>query len=74
MDVSGPCDLHNKSMFTVSMGNNKVYATNKQVTITCGKTMDWDTFQAAGLDVGSTIQEAPTAAEIISMGQALLEW
>jgi hypothetical protein len=74
LDISGACDLTNKSAFTITMGNNKVYAANKSVSITCGKTMDWDTFQAAGVDVGSTIEEAPTAAEIIAMGQALLQW
>ena len=36
--------------------------------------MDFATFEAAGLDVGTTIHNAPTAAEIIAMGKAILNW
>lgn len=38
------------------------------------KEMDFGTFIASGLDQGTTIQDAPTAAEIIAMGKALLQW
>ena len=74
LQVSGKCDVTDKASFTVTMGGNKVYAPNKQASITCGKTMDFAAFQASGLDVGTTIEDAPTAAEIIAMGQALLQW
>ena len=74
LDVSGGCDVTNKATFTVTMGNNKLYAPNKNATVTCGKTMSFEEFAKSGLDPGSTIEDAPTAAEIIAIGQKLLQW
>ena len=71
--MPGPCKL-DKSSFTVTLGGNKVYAPKKSVTINCGKTMGFAEFEASGLDEGTTIEDAPTAAEIIAMGQAILNW
>jgi hypothetical protein len=36
--------------------------------------MQFADFIAAGLDIGTTIGDAPTAAQIIAWGQALLQW
>lgn len=73
LDVSGPCAL-NKSTFTVTMGGNKLYAPNKSATVSCGKRMSFQDFAGSGLDPGTEIFDAPTADEIIKMGQALLQW
>lgn len=56
------------------MGGNKVYAPNKSVTVSCGGTVAFADFIASGLDPGTSLYDAPTAAEIIAWGQALLEW
>mmetsp|Transcript_14885 Transcript_14885/g.44162 ORF Transcript_14885/g.44162 Transcript_14885/m.44162 type:complete len:907 (-) Transcript_14885:74-2794(-) len=73
LEVTGSCSF-DKSIFTITMGGNKVYAPNANATVKCGKTVSFTDFVASGLDPGSTIDDAPTAAQIIAWGQALLEW
>lgn len=74
VQVTGTCDVADHTKFTVTLGGNKVFAPNASATVVCGKSMSFAEFQATGLDPGSTIADAPTAAEIIAMGQKLLGW
>jgi hypothetical protein len=73
LDVTGSCKLDNAT-FTITLGQNRIMAPNASATVICGTTMDFAAFEASGLDPGSTIEEAPTAAAIIAMGQKLLGW
>lgn len=72
LDLGSPCTADATLANRIILGNNTIYAPGGAVTVSCGKTYDFASWSALGLDVGSTTAELPTAATIIGWARSLL--
>lgn len=71
--LAGSCDPANKTaIYEMITNNNRIYAPNADVVVTCGSKLTFAQWQATGLDVGTTVQETPDAATIIGWAAQLL--
>lgn len=62
----------NSTAFAVTMGNNRVYAYNKNISIDCKDVASFEDWLNTGADKGTQVFDSPSGQEIIQWGQALL--
>jgi hypothetical protein len=54
--------------FTVTMGNNSIYAPNADVTISCSGSLTFAEFEASGLDPGTAVYDSPSIETMLQWG------
>ena len=67
----GGCST-NPNQYAVITHDNKIYAPNSSVVVTCGSTLNFTEWQATGLDPGTTVNDIPDTATIIGWAANLL--
>jgi hypothetical protein len=69
------CSLSNPNSWTLTSHDNRIYAPGAQVTVDCGITMTLAAFQkASGLEMGSTVSDSPSIAQMMAWGRQVLVW
>jgi hypothetical protein len=72
LNIGGACDPTQPDTFTLHLGNNTIYAPNKDATVNCGgKTYTMDEWLATGIDPGTTVLDEPTPQQVIAWGRAM---
>ncbi len=67
------CDPTNPKDLVPFTANNSFYAPGKYVFVDCGNTkLELTQYQDLGYDIGSTVQDLPTVAQIIQWGREVL--
>jgi hypothetical protein len=73
LTYDGTCNPSSAPTVTVTTNHNAVYAPNADVSVSiCGKTYSMAEWLAFNLDVGTTVGETPSTAQIIAWAAQLL--
>ena len=66
------CDYEHLSDTVYQTWNNTFYSPNATFMISCGKDLDFDSWQKLGQDQGSSVHDLPSPADIVAMGRKVL--